>query len=79
MTTDTIPDPLDVVLEREERVTRLKHALRTMTPKERQVLLRHQSGGKPLTRVAAEMCISHSEAQRHLDSARYYLAAVGNA
>jgi hypothetical protein len=75
--TSTVPDPLEELLERDDRLTALKSALKTMSPQEQQVILRHQSAGRPLARVAAELGISRSEAREHLDSARRRLAARG--
>ncbi len=72
--TRTIPDPLEELLEREDRLIRLKSAFKTMSRQEQQVLLRHQSGGQPLTRVAADLGISRSDAQQRLDAARERLA-----
>jgi RNA polymerase sigma factor (sigma-70 family) len=72
------PDPLEELLERETRLIELKRALRTMSPQEQQVILRHQSGGQPLIQVATDLGISHSEAQQRLDTARRHIAAINN-
>lgn len=77
--TSTVPGPLDELLDREDRLIALKSALKTMSPQEQQVILRHQSAGQPLTRVAADLGISRSEARQHLDSARQRLAALNGA
>jgi len=75
--TSTVPDPLEELLDRDDRLIALKSALKTMSPQEQQVILRRQSAGRPLARVAAELGISRSEAREHLDNARRRLATQG--
>lgn len=78
MTADMVArDPFDLVVEREDRVQRIKQALLAMSERERQVLLLdHAPPAEPLPRIARRLRISIEEAERHLASARRRLAGI---
>jgi DNA-directed RNA polymerase specialized sigma24 family protein len=68
-------DPADIIIAREERVSRRKAALNAMTRIEQQVLLSHESLGIPLSGVARRFHITEAAAAAHLARARAALDA----
>jgi DNA-directed RNA polymerase specialized sigma24 family protein len=80
MTTDILArDPFDLVAERDERIERLKQALRAMSEQQLQVLVEHELRGVALPRVARAMGVSREEAERHLTLARQRLSGLPDA
>jgi DNA-binding CsgD family transcriptional regulator len=54
----TTPDCLSLVIEREERIARMRAALEAMSPLEQQVLLRRVCAGQPFATVARDLDIT---------------------
>ena len=79
MQSTTTADPFDVLVERQERVEKLKQALLAMSDRERRVLLRHDLRAEPLRRIAQTMRITNNQARRALASARARIERIADA